>query len=116
MVLFHGTAAYNEPKILRHPCTLKYHHGLPRKCLCTSLSFDEAALFALRKTPISDMSKVGIIIEFEADLADSDFTPVASHGLLRDEKEIAVFNTKKLIPKAVWRLEDDKWVRYPQSV
>ena len=104
MRLYHGTARYNEQPILEKGA---------RSPLCTSLDFREAAFFALRKTPMSDLSKTGVVIEFSGDLRERDFARIESRGrgLLRDEQEVRVFTTEKLCVDAVWRWEKGGWSR-----
>lgn len=85
------------------------HHGL--FCACCSTSLEEAGFFALRKTPASDINRTGIVIEFDADLAKDDYREIESRGLLRDEREIAVLNTKRLQPIAIWRFGPHGWQR-----
>lgn len=110
MKLYHGTAAYNEEIILNNGLKKSPHKGI--FCACCSLSFQEASFFALRKTPMSDLRKTGIVIEFEGNLKMGDYVIVESHGLLRDEQEIAVLNTEQLNPIALWRFQEDGWSRY----
>lgn len=106
MKLYHGTARYNEQPILEEGA---------KPPLCASLDFREAAFFALRKTPMSDLSKVGVVIEFSGDLQGRDFAKIESSGLLRDEWEIRVFATEKLRADAVWQHhEDGRWTRREQ--
>lgn len=109
MKLFHGTAQYNETKIMREGLRKTLHHNL--LCACCSSSLEEAGFFALRKTPVSDISKTGIVIEFDAELAEDDYHEIESRGLLRDEREIAVMNVKKLQPIAIWRFGPHGWQR-----
>jgi len=110
MKLFHGSAEYNEAPILHEGLRKGLHHNL--LCACCSSSFDEAQFFALRKTPASDMNRTGVIIEFDANLADNEYQSISSSGLLRNEKEIAVLNTKKLQPVAIWRFGIRGWQRH----
>ncbi len=111
MKLYHGTAAYNEGAILKDGLQTQFHKGV--LCSCCSLSLEEAGFFALRKTPMSDLSKTGIVIEFEGSLNTRDYLAVESRGLLRNEQEIAVLDTARLIPVAIWRFGERGWKKCP---
>jgi len=107
MRLFHGTATYNRTPIIQQGLRRYPHHG--KIVACCSVSLEEAGFFALRKTPISDLSQTGIVIEFEGNLVQGEFIEIDSRGLLRNEREIAVLNTEKLQPVAVWKWRRNGW-------
>lgn len=116
MKVFHGTAQYNLTVFLTGPPKTQFYSHIPpngRYAFCTSLSFEEAALFALRKTPVSDLRKIGIVLEFDLNKAKEkkDYLQVKKTHAIRDEQEIAVFNTKKLKLIAFWEFKQGKWKR-----
>lgn len=65
---------------------------------------------------MSDLSKIGVVIEFEGDLSTRDYLAVKSYGLLRNEQEVAVLNTAKMIPVAVWRFGKRGWEEYSRKI
>ena len=110
---FHGTANYNINSFIENGIILKSREWSKYKTFCASLSFQEATFFALRKTPISDLSQTGVVLEFEGDLIEGiDFIMNRDPRALRDEKEIAVFDSKKLLLIAYWEfIKNGRWQR-----
>lgn len=114
MKLYHGTANYNLNSFLRKGIKLYPHHHFKKPSLCTSLSLKEAGYFALRRTPANDITKTGIVLEFEADGMiegkNMDFIYYNDH-VLRNELEVVIFNTKKLILVAYYCWTVRGWER-----
>lgn len=117
MTLYHGTADYNlysfsSGEIIKYPRV--YIKGF-KSAFCASLKFDEAKYFALRKTPMSDLSRTGIVIEFNGDglVENKDFVFSVDSRAMRDEGEASILNTKKLKLVAYWKLNhgNQKWER-----
>lgn len=111
MYLYHGTAADNLQNFIeRGPYASLRHIG--RNAFCTSRSFDEAAIFALRKTPASDMAKTGIVLEFDAHrLYPEDYMDVESGNTLRDEQEVRVFTPQFLFLRYYYEYDNGTWIR-----
>lgn len=112
--LFHGTANYNLKSFMDNGALLYPRHYLPKskKAFCTSISLEEAAVFAFRKTPANDITQVGIVLEFDGSkLTKKDFMKATDNRAMRKEKEVAVLNSKKLKLVAYHKLMGDEWVR-----
>lgn len=110
MKLYHGTADYSLDSFIKDGPVAYPRHYLPRskKAFCTSLNFDEAAVFAFRKTPSSDPTKIGIVIEFDgSNLKTQDYIRASDSRAIRDEKEIAVTSPRKLKIKAYHKYNTD---------
>lgn len=109
--LYHGTAAYNLDSFKQHGARLSpRRYGKP--AFCTSHSFEEAAYFALRKTPANDWSQTGIVLEFDSSgLRQEEYILYDSKGLLRDEKEVRVTDTRYLLLAAFYEYCDGDWRR-----
>ena len=110
-LLYHGTWAYNLESFKKDGAKVS-----PRRytspAFCTSQSFQEATFFALRKTPVNDLSQTGIILEFDAwRLRSGEYISYDAGGLLRDEKEIRVIDTTYLCLLTFHRYVDGTWSR-----
>jgi hypothetical protein len=113
--VFHGTGYYALDAIIRQGLKTAKHGHVAKACACTSLDFDIAQLFAVRRTPSDDFiaGKIsGVVLEFEVNgLLDRDYSPVRDSHSLQEEQEIAIFSPKCLRLVAVWR-HDLKWARH----
>lgn len=111
--LYHGTGIYNLDSFIREGIKLEHRNGFRRPSFCTSLSLKEAGFFALRKTPASDLSKTGVVLEFEAKemVEGEDFIHYRDR-VLRDEQEVVVFNPKKLVLVAYYIFSHRGWERF----
>ena len=124
MIVYHGTARWNLDGLLSSaPRTYPQNHLNGKRAFCTTTDFEIAPLFALRKSPPSvlrgDESEMGVVIEYEflSILGRGrKWMPAVCHGVLQDEKEIAIFSPKILEIKAVWKSENGKWVRRKRAV
>ena len=97
MVCYHGTANYNLESFVSKGIVPRSRRGYRRKAFCASLTFEEAALFALRNTPASDLSQTGIVLEFQGNLDEGrDYVPYRDTRALRNEREVCIFSTEKL--------------------
>jgi hypothetical protein len=117
MILYHGTADYNLPAFASHEIR-KYPRAYIKgfkSAFCTSLQFDEAKYFALRKTPMNDLSRTGVVLEFDGGnlIENKDFVFSVDSRAMRDEREASILNTKKLKLVACWKLnhKNQKWER-----
>lgn len=119
MIVYHGTGRYNLESLLssRPHVTPRLYLG-GRRAFSTTTDFKIAALFALRKSPPSVLSgderEMGVVIEYEfySFLGKGrKWAPAVEHGVLQDEKEIAIFRPEILEFRAVWFLKKDKWVK-----
>ena len=108
MKIFHGTADYSLEGFLKSKPKKYKRTYVPdkRSCFSCSTDFNEAAKFALRKTP-ANLSKTGIVLEFEnLDLEPyKDFIFCQDHSSFIDEKEIVIFNVNKIKLIAVYRFK-----------
>ena len=117
MIVFHGTMDCCVSSILKegpHLHTRLYLHSI-RKAFSTTLDFSVAALFAMRNTQ-ADLAIKGIItgqvIEFQLiGKKNKDYIRIQNPRCIQNEKEIAVFQTAKLKPVAIWSWIDHQWVR-----
>lgn len=113
-ILYHGTASYNLEQF-KETTPIAYPRSyLPRckRAFCTSQSFDEAAFFAFRKTPINNLSDIGIVLEYNAScLSLSDYVLTRDSIAIRNEQEVAVLNTKKLKLVAYHKYINGIWER-----
>lgn len=68
--------------------------------------------FALRKTPANDLNKTGIVIEFEClnMVYKEDYERVKDLRAIRNEREVAIYNTDKMTVTAFWHFENG-WKR-----
>ena len=110
--VYHGTASYELDSFLSSKPRIRLHRHIQRECFCTSKKLEEAAFFALRKTPANDLNKTGIVIEFECKdmVYKKDYERVKDSRAIRNEREIAVYNTDKMIVIAFWHFENG-WKR-----
>lgn len=103
MVCYHGTANYNLESFISQGIVPRHRQGHRRKSFCASLSVDEGMFFALRKTPANDLLQTGIVLEFQGNLVEGrDYILYQDTGMLRDEREVRIFNTEKLYLVAYW--------------
>ena len=111
--VYHGTAANYLPSFQkRGPDLLRQRHLNDKRAFCTSKSPVEAERFAIRNTPSNDLTKCGIILEFDASkVAKKDYCEAKDNRTMFDEKELAFFNVKKLKLIAYHRLEKGGWKR-----
>ena len=114
--LFHGTAEYALANFLISLPQKQRRRYLQRgrSSFCCSTSLQEASFFALRRTPSSDLSKTGIVLEFLGRnmIENKDFVFCRDESAsLRDEQEASVFNVKKLQLVAIYRWGEDSWKR-----
>lgn len=116
ITLYHGTSSYNLESFLTSlPRKRMYWHCI-KKGFCTSVSFEEASFFAIRKCSIDDFKagckNYGIVLEFDFNYTRlEDCQEIMAGNTLRDEKEIIVFNVKNLKLVAIYRYRDDQWNR-----
>jgi len=118
MKLYHGTGRFNLQSFVNEGVKLWPRAGFKRRSFCCSLSFREATYFALRKTPISDMTQTGVVLEFDAEgmVEGEDYIPYQDRQALsmgRDEQEIVVFSAAKLELVAYHDYQDGRWARIP---
>ena len=124
MIVYHGTARWNLEKLLSSlPRVSPQSHLNLKKAFCTTTDFKIAALFALRRSPPSvltgDESELGVVIEYEVALTSregKDWARAICHGVLQDEKEIAIFKPKILEILAVWICENGEWIRKERAL
>lgn len=114
MKVFHGTGNYAVPDITTGGLRKRLHPHVSKPCACTSLDFDIAKLFAVRKSSSEDFiaGKItGVILEFEMKgRLGKDYLPVRDTHSLQEEREIAVFSPRCLRLIAVWKY-DQEWER-----
>jgi len=110
--LFHGTANYSLKSFLDNGVQKRYRSYLDKDAFCTATKFQEAAFFALRKTPINDLTQTGIVLEFQGKnmVKEIDYTSTEDKRAIRHESEIAIFNTNKIKLIAYWKY-DKGWKR-----
>lgn len=119
MIVYHGTGRYNLESLLSsRPRVSPQMHLAGRKAFSTTTDFEIAALFALRRSPPSVLSgddrEMGVVIEYEFSSLlgkGRKWVPAVCHGVLQDEKEIAIFKPEILEFRAVWFSEKDEWIR-----
>ncbi len=116
MILFHGTGNYNLDSFLKEGIRLYVRHDHNRPVFCTSLSFKEAAFFALRKTPIDDkeFKNCGVVLEFELSKKANegiDYALYKDCRAIRDEKEVVIYSKKSVKLVAVHKFVNDSWER-----
>lgn len=115
VTLYHGTSAYNLTQFLTTSPIKRLYRHRKKKGFCTTVSFEEASYFAIRKCSINDFlenkDNYGIVLEFEFDGDAHDFEEVKHYNTLRNEKEVMIFNTKKLKLVAYYQYQKDKWER-----
>jgi hypothetical protein len=117
MTLFHGTGSYALAGFLKElPQMWPRAYVRGRKAFSTTTDFGVASMFAIRRSSIEEMrsNTAGVVLEFE--LAQSavrrrDFIETVDVKSMQDEKEIAIFNVRKLRLFAVWEMVDGKWNR-----
>ncbi len=110
--LFHGTASYELESFIKEGALIRFRKSGYKPAFCTSVSFNEAAFFALRKTPISDLSKTGIVLEFDATrLRPDEYEFYKSPGVLRDEHEVRVYEPSILRLRGYYEYDNGTWVR-----
>lgn len=114
MKLYHGTASYNLESFTRSGPQVSARHYIGRgskRAFCTTISFDVASVFAFRKTPIQDMTQVGIVLEFDGSkLSKGDFLKCKDPIAMHDEKEVSIFKPEKIKLVAYWKFENN-WQR-----
>lgn len=114
--VFHGTGHYALDGIIHQGLKKSKQAHVDKACACTSLEFNVAQLFAVRKTPSDDFiaGKIsGVVLEVEVDgQLGIDYMPVRDSRSIQEEHEIAIFSPKRLKLIAVWR-HDQQWVRHP---
>ncbi len=113
--VFHGTGWYAESNIRLVGPEMKHRsYHQKRKSFSTSTDFAVAELFAIRRTSQNAYLQGGIdgvVLEFSlSGTVGKDFDPVRDPSCTQDEKEIAVYNRKRLRLVAVWRYDGD-WKR-----
>lgn len=119
MIVYHGTGSYNLDSLLSSkPRTSPRAYLDYRKAFSTTTDFEIAALFALRRSPPSilrgDESQAGVVLEYEfLEILGKGkkWTPAECHGVLQDEKEIAILKPEILEIRAVWKLNGGEWKR-----
>lgn len=108
--LYHGTACYEQESFLRNGVEVP-PRTIGKSAFCASTEFEEATFFALRKTPMSDLTKTGIILEFDsARLCPDEYCEFDAHAL-RHEYEIRVFDGRALYLIAYHEYDDGVWRR-----
>lgn len=119
MIVYHGTARYSlESLLASRPKVYPRAHLNGKRAFCTTTDFEIAALFALRRSPPSiltgDESEAGVVLEYEfLEILGKGrkWVPTVCHGVLQDEKEIAILKPEILEIRAVWWMEKGQWVR-----
>lgn len=116
MKLFHGTANYNLSGFITSGVNLHVRRDYDKPSFCTSFSFQEAAYFAFRKTPIDDIKfkNCGIVLEFVTGSRikeGKDFTYYVDTRAIRNEREVIIFNRTIIKLIAYWKYENDNWER-----
>lgn len=110
--VFHGTAANYVPSFLKSSPKVALQRHTRRAAFCTSLSFNEAARFAIRHTPANDFKSPGVVLEFDArQVSPHQFQAVKDTNTMWNEQEIAFFSTDRLRLVAVWKLLPAGWTR-----
>lgn len=117
MIVYHGTANWSIKGILKtgpHTRPRVYVHS-NRPSFCTTTDFQIAALFAFRKISTEDYAK-GLfpsgVMEFELSGEEGlDYEKAVDGRCIQDEKEIVVYNVKRLKLKAIWRNHNGQWER-----
>ena len=118
MKVWHGTGGYALNGLLAEKPIKKHRNYVSKPCFSTTLSFDIATLFAVRKTTIDEFKNgiiSGVVIEYElGGSEDKDFKRVTD-SCLQDEQEVAVFSVNRLVPIAVWRNLGGQWKKIQYS-
>ena len=111
MKIYHGTAEYSLKGFLNSEPKKYIRSYLPLReaCFSCSTAFEEAAKFALRRTPANDLSKTGIVLEFLVfdNINRKEFLYCQDPKSFIDEKEIVIFNVKKIKLVAVHQFKKD---------
>lgn len=108
--LYHGTACYELESFLSKGVEVQPRR-IGKPAFCATTKFQEAAFFALRKTPAIDLSKTGIVLEFDAGrLRPGEYCEFDDHAL-RHEYEIRVFDGAGLYLIAYHEYDDGTWRR-----
>lgn len=116
MIVYHGTSPYAVQALLSSApeCAPRmYLNG--KRAFSTTTNFEIAALFALRRSPpaaLHDERELGGILEYEfVGIEGRDWVRAKDPGVLQDEAEIAILRSNVLRLLAVYRMENDIWVR-----
>lgn len=113
MTVYHGTSRWGAEAILTDgPKFERRPHGGRRPFFCVTEDFEVARTFAARRTSVVDFEAgrlTGEVLEFE--LHGDDWDRVRDRRALRDEGEIAVYQTSSIRAVARWRFEGAKMVR-----
>ena len=116
MTVYHGTAANYLPLFLKEGFRLRRQPHLKKAAFCTSKSRTEAERFAIRNTPSTNLSAVGIVLEIDASACQTkDFTEAKDSKTMWDEQEVAFFKTKELKLAAVWNFDGLRFQRSPME-
>lgn len=117
LTVYHGTGAYALEPIRAKGPEKNRRNYTRRPCFCTTTDLAVARRFAARKTGADDFLAgrlTGVVLEYRLDGdAGKDYAPARDPSCMQDEREVAVFNTKRLALAAVWRHDGTKWVREP---
>lgn len=114
MIVFHGTGDYCLEGLLTSEPIRRKRVYVRRACFCTTTDFQIAELFAIRRTSIEAFLAgriSGVVLEYDlSGIAGRDYDSARDVRALQEEKEVAVYNTKKLCVVAVWQYDGD-WRR-----
>jgi bacillopeptidase F (M6 metalloprotease family) len=114
MKVWHGTGDYALNGLLKNKPIKKARAYVSKPCFSTTLSFDIATLFAVRKTTATDFLKgviSGVVVEYELNGTEGKHFKRAVDPCLQNEQEVAVFSVDCLVPIAVWHHFNGKWNR-----
>jgi ADP-ribose pyrophosphatase YjhB (NUDIX family) len=120
LTLYHGTGNSNVDGFLKEPPRPRHRSYLPKKyskrpCFCTTKSWRVAGMFAFRKSTCDEFKagKCGVILEFELDdpTEGMDYINARDHRCMQDEKEVVVFNVRKLTLISIWENHGGEWKR-----
>lgn len=110
-VLYHGTACYELESFLSKGVEVQPRR-IGKPAFCATTEFKEATFFALRKTPAVDLSKTGIVLEFDAcRLRPDEYCEFDDQHAMRREYEIRVFDGSALYLIAYHEYDEGAWNR-----
>jgi hypothetical protein len=116
MIVYHGTSPYALQALLTStPERAPRAYLKGKRAFATTTDFEIAALFALRRSPMEalrDERELGGVLEYEfLGIEGRDWVHAEDPGVLQDECEIAILRSNVLQLLAVYRMENEVWVR-----
>ena len=114
MKVYHGTGDYALKGLLTGKPIRTPRNYVRKPCFSTTLSFEIASLFAVRKSSPEDLKRgtfSGVVVEYELGGTEGQDWKHAKDPCLQEEHEVAVFSVGCLIPLAVWRNIEGNWKR-----